>query len=269
MCRPECSEPQHTGQFQSNVGCACVPEISCRDTSTVRKRTLHRAFLPYYKEQPIQSQPETVVLVHGLWMNGLEMSLLRWRLGKAGFVTQRFSYPTVHCDIAANAARLQQFLSDLDADTVHFVGHSLGGLLILQLFEDFPVQRPGRIVLLGTPFRGSATARNLARHAWGRRLLGRSLDQALLGDGPRWHGGRDLGVIAGTHSMGLGLLVGDLPQPNDGTVVVAETQGIPGAITHTHSSSHSSLLFSATVARQVGLFLRNGRFGAHNPINGS
>ena len=213
----------------------------------------------------LSPKPEVVVLVHGLWMNGLEMSLLRWRVNKAGFKTQRFAYPTVHCDIAANAARLQQFLSGLDADTVHFVGHSLGGLLILRLFEDFPTQRPGRIVLLGTPFKGSATARNLSRYAWGRRLLGRSLDRALLGDGPRWHGGRDLGVIAGTNPMGLGLLVGDLPQPNDGTVVVAETQGIPGAVSCTLPSSHSSLLFSAEVARRACRFLRSGRFVADKP----
>lgn len=193
-------------------------------------------------------------------MNGLEMSLLRRRLGKAGLVTQRFSYPTVRCDIAANAVRLQHFLGGLDADTVHFVGHSLGGLLILRLFEDFPAQRPGRIVLLGTPYAGSATARNLARHAWGRRLLGHSLDQALLGDGPRWHGGRDLGVIAGTRPVGLGLLVGELSRPNDGTVVLAETQGIPGAVSVTHPSTHTSLLFSAEVAQQVSRFLRNGRF---------
>jgi pimeloyl-ACP methyl ester carboxylesterase len=198
-------------------------------------------------------------------MNGLEMSLLRWRLSKAGFATQRFSYPTVHSDIAANAARLQNFLNGLDADTVHFVGHSLGGLLILRLFEDFPVQRPGRIVLLGTPYTGSATARNLARRAWGRRLLGRSLEQALLGDGPRWRGGRDLGVIAGTKPVGLGLLVGDLPQPNDGTVIVAETQGIPGAVSFTLPSSHSSLLLSAEVAQRVSRFLRSGRFELRAP----
>ncbi len=202
----------------------------------------------------------TVVLVHGLWMNGLEMSLLGRRLGKAGFATQRFSYPTVRSDIATNAARLQNFLGSLDAATVHFIGHSLGGLLILRLFEDFPAQRPGRIVLLGTPYAGSATARNLARRTWGRRLLGRSLEQALLGDGPRWGGERDLGVIAGTRPMGLGLLVGNLPRPNDGTVVVAETLGIPGAASCTLPCSHSSLLFSADVARRVARFLRSGRF---------
>jgi pimeloyl-ACP methyl ester carboxylesterase len=143
---------------------------------------------------------------------------------------------------------------------VHFVGHSLGGLLILRLFADFPEQRPGRIVLLGTPYAGSATARNLARRAWGRRLLGRSLEQALLGDGPRWHGGHDLGVIAGTTSVGLGLLVGELPRPNDGTVIVAETRGIPGAVSCTLPGSHSSLLFSAEVARRVCRFLLSGRF---------
>jgi pimeloyl-ACP methyl ester carboxylesterase len=197
-------------------------------------------------------------------MNGLEMSLLRRRLGKAGFATQRFSYPTVRSDIATNAARLQQFVSGLDADTVHFVGHSLGGLLILRLFEDFPVQRPGRIVLLGTPYSGSATARNLARRAWGRRLLGRSLE-ALLGDSPRWRGGRDLGVIAGTKPVGMGLLVGELPQPNDGTVILSETQGIPGAVSCTLPSSHSSLLFSADVAQRVSRFLRSGRFEARAP----
>ncbi len=207
----------------------------------------------------------TVVLVHGLWMNGMEMSLLRWRLDKAGFATQRFSYPTVRSDIVANAARLQNFLNTLDADTVHFVGHSLGGLLILRLFEDFPAQRPGRIVLIGTPYAGSTTARNLARRAWGRRLLGRSLEQALLGDGPRWRGGRDIGVIAGTKPVGMGLLVGELARPNDGTVVVAETQGIPGAVSCTLPGSHSSLLFSADVARRVGRFLRSGRFELDNP----
>lgn len=208
----------------------------------------------------IGTNPELVVLVHGLWMNGLEMSLLRWRLGRAGFRTQRFSYPTVRSDIAANAARLQNFLGGLDADTVHFVGHSLGGLLILRLFEDFPAQRPGRIVLLGTPYMGSATARNLATRAWGRCLLGRSVEQALLGDGPRWRGGRDLGVIAGTKPMGMGLLVGELAQPNDGTVIVSETEGIPGAMSFTFPSSHSSLLFSAEVAQRVCRFLRSGRF---------
>ena len=188
------------------------------------------------------------------------MSLLRWRLNASGFATQRFSYPTVRNDIATNAARLQQFLAGLDADTVHFVGHSLGGLLILRLFEDFPEQRPGRIVLLGTPYAGSATAHNLARRDWGRRLLGRSVEQALLGDGPRWRGGRDLGVIAGTKPVGMGLLVGELPEPNDGTVSVAETQGMPGAVSFIHPSSHSSLLFSAEVAQRVSRFLRSGRF---------
>ncbi len=193
------------------------------------------------------------------------MSLLRWRLNEFGFATQRFSYPTVRSDIATNAVRLQRFLGGLDADTVHFVGHSLGGLLVLRLFEDFPAQRPGRIVLLGTPYAGSTTARNLARHAWGRRLLGRSLEQALLGGGPRWQGGRDLGVIAGTKPVGMGLLVGELPQPNDGTVIVAETQGIPGAVSFTHPSSHSSLLFSAEIAQRVCQFLRGGRFETRAP----
>ena len=204
----------------------------------------------------------TVVLVHGLWMNGLEMSLLRWRLRRCGFQVWQFSYRTVRSDIASNARRLQQFVNEIEADTLHFVGHSLGGLQILRLFADFPAQRPGRIVLLGTPFTGSATARALARSAIGRTLLGASLIGALLGDGPRWQGGRDLGVIAGSKSLGMGVLVNKLPQPNDGTVAVVEVHGILDAKECIHASSHTGLVFSAAVAQSVCAFLKTGRFEA-------
>lgn len=193
-------------------------------------------------------------------MNGLELSVLRWRLQACGFAVRQFSYRTVRSDIASNARRLQRFVNDIDTATVHFVGHSLGGLQILRLFADFPDQRPGRIVLLGTPYAGSATARALARSAIGRALLGASFDGALGGAAPRWAGGRDLGVIAGSKSLGLGLLVARLPQPNDGTVAVAETQGIAHATQCIHATSHTGLVFSGAVARSVCAFLKTGRF---------
>lgn len=201
----------------------------------------------------------TVVLVHGLWMNGLEMGVLGWRLRRCGFAVRQFSYRTVRSDIACNARCLQQFVNAIAGPTVHFVGHSLGGLQILRLFADFPEQRPGRVVLLGTPYAGSATARALARTAVGRCLLGASY--GALGDAAtRWAGGRDLGIIAGSKSLGLGVLVARLPQPNDGTVALVETQGIMNATQCTHATSHTGLLFSAAVARSVCAFLKTGRF---------
>jgi ABC-type transporter Mla maintaining outer membrane lipid asymmetry ATPase subunit MlaF len=77
---------------------------------------------------------------------------------------------------------------------------------------------------------------------------------------PRWNGGRELGVIAGASGHGLGRLLGPLREPNDGTVLVEETD-LPGASDQvTLNTSHSGMVFSGAVARQVAAFLRDGRF---------
>jgi len=91
---------------------------------------------------------ETVVLVHGLWMNGVDMTLLRKRLQKAGFLTHQFSYPSVARSPRENARALNTFLTDIDAEVVHFVCHSLGGIIVRRLLHEYPEQRPGRFVTL-------------------------------------------------------------------------------------------------------------------------
>ncbi len=203
---------------------------------------------------------EVVILVHGLWMTGLDMTLLRRRLRRCGFAVVQFSYPSVRSSVKENALRLQQFIQDIEAGTVHFVGQSLGGLVILQLFQDFPAQRPGRVVFLGTPYLGSHVARCLSAHTFWRSLFGKSLEGALLRGGPVWAGQRELGVIAGTLPIGGGLLIRDLPRPNDGTVAVQETY-VPGMTAHiTVSASHTGLLFAASVAQQTCAFLKTGHF---------
>src|SRR5277367_6076788 len=105
-----------------------------------------------------------VVYVHGLWQRGGEALLLRRRLSQAlRAEAPAFSYPSVTADAASNARALAAYLSAIDADALHLVGHSLGGLVILKLFEsDAGAQLPpGRIVLLGSPLRGSRTAHNV------------------------------------------------------------------------------------------------------------
>lgn len=203
---------------------------------------------------------EIVVLVHGLWMTGWDMLLLRCRLRRCGFDARQFSYPSVRKNVRENAAALQRFAQTLEAPTVHFVGHSLGGLVILQLFQDFPAQRPGRVVLLGTPYGGCHAARRLARYALWRRFMGCSLEGGLLGGGPEWRAQRDLGVIAGTFPLGGGLWLGGVPRPNDGTIAVAETR-VPKMTAHlTLPVSHMGMLLSAETARQTCAFLKTGRF---------
>lgn len=202
---------------------------------------------------------ETIVLVHGLWMKGQEMYLLRRRLRRAGYRVYRFSYRSVASDLGENAARLNAFLQQVEGDTVHFVAHSLGGLVVRRLFHDFPAQRPGRIVTLGTPHSGSYVADRMSRNTLLCRLLGRSL-VPLTGELPPWPGERDLGSIAGTLSLGVGWLVRGLPRPNDGTVAVAETRLDGMTDHHLVHTSHMALLFSKEAALQTTCFLQHGRF---------
>jgi pimeloyl-ACP methyl ester carboxylesterase len=205
-----------------------------------------------------------VVYVHGLWLNGLEGILLRRRLArKLKAETRSFSYASVTAKVSDNARVLARYLRTIRSDHLHLVGHSLGGVVILKLFElgedaDLP---PGRIVLLGSPLNGSQTARNLARLPLGKMIVGSGAQEELLAiHERRWQGGRQLGVIAGNLSIGLGRLVGAHRSPSDGTVFVEETR-LAGSVGHlVLRVSHTGLPFSATVARQAGEFLATGQF---------
>jgi fermentation-respiration switch protein FrsA (DUF1100 family) len=205
-----------------------------------------------------------VVYVHGLWLTGIEGGFLRKRLAaELNAETRAFNYPSVKSSVSRNAQALGEYLSELRADTLHLVGHSLGGLVILKLFEAGVADRlpPGRIVFLGSPLNGSRSAENLARLPLGKTLLGSGVHEELLSPRERrWGGQRDLGVIAGSLSVGLGKLVGARGAPNDGTIFVDETR-LAGISQHlVMPVSHTGLPFSNSVARQTGAFLRSGKF---------
>lgn len=210
---------------------------------------------------------ETVVLVHGLWVNGLDMTLLRRRLQDAGFAPRQFSYPSVRSAPLANAMALNAFLRPIPAEIVHFVGHSLGGIVIRHLFYHYPDQRAGRVVTLGTPHRPSQAASAMARWLPGRWLLGKSIKEGLLGGAPPWPVDRELGGIAGTLRLGMGMIVPGIPVPNDGTVAEQETH-LPGMRDHIAVPvSHTGLLLSRRVADEIACFLKYGGF-SHSQIAG-
>jgi len=203
----------------------------------------------------------TVVLVHGLWMPGAETALLRRRLRRVGFETQQFSYHSVAQDLAQNAHELAAFLERVPGETVHFVGHSLGGVVTLKMIQDHAPERIGRIVCLGSPVQGSTAGRTLARFPGGKRLIGKSLP-AFAAGGPigRWSSPHELGLIAGRAPLGGGQFLGGLSAPHDGTVAVAETR-LAGATAHVVLPvSHLSMLWSRSVADQVASFLESGLF---------
>ncbi|WP_426702226.1 esterase/lipase family protein [Rhodanobacter sp. Col0626] len=205
-----------------------------------------------------------VILLHGLWMRGFALAMLHRRLMEAGFRVHRFDYLSVAATQQRILDQLQARMAGLadEADAVHLVGHSLGGLLALRACLESSALPQGRIVCLGSPLRGSAAARGFA--GWGRGgevLLGHNRE--LLEQGfERWDGTREVGMIAGRMPLGLGAVLGHFDGDHDGTVAVAETR-LPGLSDHcVVEANHTGLLFSQDVARLVADFLHNGQFGA-------
>ena len=208
-----------------------------------------------------------IVLVHGLWYGAGSMALLGQRLESAGYHVRRFSYPTRKQDPESNAALLAEFCRRGGAGETHLLGHSLGGLLILLMLQrehDFTRELPaGRLVLLGSPLAGSQVARRISKTPGSRFLLGRSGPMLGAGlafiPGDAW-GDRACGMIAGTLALGMGRLSGALGGPSDGTVCTRETNSELLADRLEIPVTHTGLLFSAEVARQVAIFLSKGQF---------
>ena len=207
---------------------------------------------------------ETVVLVHGLWVHGWIMALLGLRLQRCGFHTIVFSYPSMRASLSQNALLLSRFVAGIAAPRIHFVGHSLGGLLLLQMLAEHAEPRAGRVVLVGSPYHASYAASKLTRITLGRWLIGRSMGQWLDQKAPACSNQYEVGSIAGCLSLGIGRLIGSLPHPNDGVVAVEETRLPNTSDWIVLNVSHTGMLFSTKVARQVCAFLRHGHF-LHNP----
>ena len=186
---------------------------------------------------------------------------LGWQLARCGFDVVRFSYASVGDSLEHNADELARFCRERETEPLHLVGHSLGGLLILAALERNGDLKVRRAVLIGSPYAGTAAAICLARSDFGKKLLGRTLNDWMRVPRPSIPNGVEVGVIAGDVPLGLGRLVARLPKPHDGVVLVDETR-VPGAkdsiVLHIN---HTGVLFSPAVARAACAFLRNGTFG--------
>ena len=116
--------------------------------------------------------------------------------------------------------------------------------------------------------RGSLSARKARRVPGGRRLLGAArptLEAGIAGPAAGREIGREIGMIAGSRGIGLGLLLGGVGGPGDGTVAVAETRAEGLADHWVLPVTHTGMLFSRAVARQACRFLKTGRFDPSPP----
>ena len=208
---------------------------------------------------------EATVFVHGLWLTGAESVLMRRRLAaKHGFDCHSFGYRTVGSSMEPVLDRLTRFVDNIDADRLHFVGHSLGGIVLHRYFESARDLPPGRVVFLGSPTVKSKTAERVGKLPILSRMIGRMvINELVTPTGAReWRSERELGLIAGSRPLGLGRFFARFDEDCDGTIGVSETK-LPGHTAHvTLPVSHMGMLVSADVARNVGEFLARGRFGS-------
>jgi len=194
------------------------------------------------------------------------MYLIKRRLErKHGMHVHLFSYPSVRGTLDENAAALTNYIRVSGADEVHIIGHSLGGVLALRMYANNPGFLPGRVVCLGSPLSGSRAANFMNEFEWTKDIIGKSVPDAIIHQTANdWashvSNERDVGVIAGTVSLGLTRLMVNFEEENDGLISVSETR-IAGVTDHlTSPVSHIGMLVSANVVDQSAAFIKNGSF---------
>ena len=197
---------------------------------------------------------ERVVLTPGLWMPAAAMALLSARLRSLGHEVRVFAYRGRGA-YDANVDELARF----SGERSFFVGHSLGGVLVLDMLNRHPEVAAAAVVLLGAPVRGCLAGRRLGRRQLGRWMMG-ACRCAWEERAARWTRAAPLGVIAGTRPLGLGRAFGALSGPNDGVVCVDETtvDGMTERALVRHG--HSMLIASGEVGGLVRRFLAAGTF---------
>jgi pimeloyl-ACP methyl ester carboxylesterase len=196
-----------------------------------------------------------LVLAPGLWMPGVAMRLLAARLSQRGYRVRIFDYRG-RAPFETNVEALARFAQGKAA---LFVGHSLGGVLVLEMLNRHPEIQAQAVVLLGAPVRGCLAGRRLGGARFGRWMMGACRE--LWDERPaRWTRPVPLGVVAGTTPVGLGRAFGRLPGSNDGVVCVDETtvEGMAGRALV--AQGHSMLILSARVSDLVDRFCSSGRF---------
>ena len=211
---------------------------------------------------------EAVVVLHGVALSRSWTTLLARRLVAQGFAVHNLGYSSRTQPLAELGDRwLPEALRARGLDVaprLHFVTHSMGGLVVRRFLAGHRPANLGRVVMLVPPNHGSPMADRLQRRALFRRLLGCNLAALGTGPGAFCHtlpptAGFELGVIAGSRRLNpLGPLW--LRQPHDGTVEVASTR-LEGMAAHVVlPSSHTAILFHRRAAALAAAFLRTGRF---------
>jgi len=220
------------------------------------------------------ARSEGVILLHGIgrtlrWMRRLEKALRQ-----QGFATLNLGYASRKKPLDLLAADIdvpiRQFTGEIGGP-LHFVGHSMGGLLARVYIAKYRPERLGRVVMLGTPNGGSEIADHLHRLALYRLYYGPAgqqlttrLDRTLASLPALDY---DVGIIAGSRSIAPVASLFKMPKPND-TMVSVKSSRLDGMTDHVVvKASHAGLPYHAKAIDQTIAFLREGRFEANRGPN--
>lgn len=211
---------------------------------------------------------DCVVLLHGLVRSATSMNKMQRALAAEGYETANIDYPSRDHKIEELAPMavgdgLEACRSNGDVEHIHFVTHSLGGILLRQYLSTREIAGLGRVVMLGPPNQGSRAVDELGGVPGFRwlngpagRQLGKGEDSVPLRLGPAEF---ELGVIAGNRSIDP-ITSAVLDNPDDGRVSVADTklEGMDDFVVVDHSHA-----FMMRMRRPIELtirFLRSGSF---------
>ena len=213
---------------------------------------------------PLPGEGDSVVLVHGLGRSPASMLILAQRLEWAGYRVEVVDYDSRGAPFTEHLTTLAAAVDRCcaDAPRVHFVGHSLGGLIIRGYLAESRPDRLGRVVLMAPPNQGSLFVEWLGDMSIAEETLGQvgstlgtdSTDLPASLPPPDY----EMGIIAGTRSVHpIGPLA--IPGPDDGIVSVEQTrvEGVPMLVL---PRTHFLIMNSRHTAEAVIRFLRTGSF---------
>jgi triacylglycerol lipase len=207
-----------------------------------------------------------VILLHGLGRTPLSMKRIEWMLRKQNYRVINVSYPSTRISIEDAADHwLGDILKNQIADPtakIHFVAHSLGGIVLRQYLTNHEIPNLGRVVMLAPPNHGSELAERLRNNRLYRLATGPAGQQLGTSESsvPSQLGPADfeLGVIAGDRSLNP-LFSSWISGPDDGKVSVRSAK-IPGADFLLVHHSHTWMAWSREVSEATAGFLKSGCF---------
>jgi len=222
---------------------------------------------------PAGATQDGVVLLHGISRTALSFRKMQLSLERAGFATLNLDYASRRKALEGLAEdidpAIQRFADRIDG-SVHFVCHSMGGLLARVYIARHRPKHLGRVVMLGTPNSGSEIAERLKNFGVYRAFFGPAGQQL----GTRRDAAIDalfppvdypVGIIAGNRSI-YPIASRFLPRPHDGRVSIANTK-LEGMADHVVvAASHPWLVRNSVAIAQTIAFLREGKFNPSDVV---